>query len=34
MKKIVDEVKHLWTYHIFKVIVVVAVIAVLIIIAP
>jgi len=29
MKKIVDEVKHLWTYHIFKVVVVIAVIAVL-----
>jgi len=29
MKKIIDEVKHLWTYHIFKVVVVIAVIAVL-----
>ena len=32
MKKIIDEIKHLWTYHVFKVVVIIAVIAAVLII--
>ena len=29
MKKIIDEVKHLWTYHIIKLMIAIVVVAVL-----
>jgi hypothetical protein len=31
MKKIIDEVKHLWTYHIVKIMIAAAIIAILLI---
>mgnify|MGYP006399827869 CR=1 FL=1 len=32
MNKIIDEIRHLWSYHIFKIIVSIAIISVLLVI--